>query len=166
MYCPKCGKENSEKPRFCRSCGLGLQTISQALVNELSATKSDDSSIQIVQSEQKRWRSPLMYGFIMLLLGMAIIIFGKKIAVEQLIADLGTLIAVLGVGLLGFQGVSLIRSQSNPSHESQTLLKGKPTTELPPALPSGEPASVTEHTTRHFEPIYSERKAERAKSKD
>jgi len=31
---------------------------------------------------------------------------------------------------------------------------------LPPALPAGEPASVTEHTTRHFEPIYSERKAE------
>ncbi len=158
MYCPNCGKENPEKPRFCRSCGLGLQTISQALVNELSATKSDDSSIEIVEPEQKRWRNPLMYGFLMLLLGMAIVIFGKKIAVEQLIADLGTLIAVLGIGLLGFKGVSLIRSQSSSSGQSKTLLEGKPTTELPPALPSGEPASVTEHTTRHFEPIYSERK--------
>ncbi len=160
MYCPNCGKENPEKPRFCRSCGLGLQTISQALVNELSATKSDDSSIEIVEPEQKRWRNPLMYGFLMLLLGMAIVIFGKKIAVEQLIADLGTLIAVLGIGLLGFKGVSLIRSQSSSSRQSKTLSEGKPTTELPPALPSGEPASVTEHTTRHFEPIYSERKAE------
>ena len=161
MYCPNCGKENPEKPRFCRSCGLGLQTISQTLVNELSATKSDDSSIEIVEPEQKRWRNPLMYGFLMLLLGMAIVIFGKKIAGEQLIADLGTLIAVLGIGLLGFKGVSLIRSQSSSSRQSKTLLEGgKPTTELPPALPSGEPASVTEHTTRHFEPIYSDRKAE------
>ena len=159
MYCPNCGKENPEKPRFCRSCGLGLQTISQALVNELSAT-SDDSSIEIAEPEQKRWRNPLMYGFLMLLLGMAIVIFGKKIAVEQLIADLGTLIAVLGIGLLGFKGVSLIRSPSSSSRQSKTLLEGEPTTELPPALPSGEPASVTEHTTRHFEPIYSERKAE------
>jgi hypothetical protein len=100
-----------------------------------------------------------MYGFLMLLLGMAIVIFGKKIAVEQLIADLGTLIAVLGIGLLGFKGVSLIRSQSSSSRQSKTLLEGKPTSELPPALPSGEPASVTEHTTRHFEPIYSERKS-------
>jgi hypothetical protein len=164
MYCPNCGKENPEKPRFCRSCGLGLQTISQALVDELSAPKSEYSSIEIVKPEQKRWRNPLMYGFLMLLLGMAIVIFGKKIAVEQLIADIGTLIAVLGIGLLGFKGVLLIRSQSSSSHQSRTLLEGKPTTALPPALPStlpsGEPASVTEHTTRHFEPIYSERKTE------
>ena len=159
MYCPNCGKENPEKPRFCRSCGLGLQTISQALVNELSATKSDDSSIEIVEPEQKRWRNPLMYGFLMLLLGMAIVIFGKKIAVEQLIADLGTLIAVLGIGLLAFKGVSLIRSQSSASPQSKTPLEGKPTNELP-ALPSGEPSSVAEQTTRHFEPINSERKAE------
>ena len=158
MYCPNCGKENPEKPRFCRSCGLGLQTISQTMVNELAATKSDDSSIEIVEPEQKRWLNPLMYGFLMLLLGMAIVIFGKKIAVEQLIADLGTLIAVLGIGLLGFKGVSLIRSQSSSSPRTKTLLESKPTTELPQALPSGEPASVTEHTTRDFEPIYSERK--------
>ncbi len=160
MYCPNCGKDNPEKPRFCRSCGLDLQTISQALVNELSAPKSEYSSTEIVKLEQKRWRNPMMYGFLMLLLGMAIVSFGKKIAVEQLIADIGTLIAVLGIGLLGFKGVSLIRSQSSSSHQSKTLLAGKRTAELPPALPSGEPASVTEHTTRHFEPIYNERKAE------
>jgi predicted nucleic acid-binding Zn ribbon protein len=160
MYCPNCGKENPEKPGFCRSCGLGLRTISQALVNELSATKSDDSSIEIVEPEQRRWRNPLMYGFLMLLLGMVIVIFGKKIAVEQLIADLGVLIAVLGIGLLGFNGVSLIRSQSSSSPRTKTLLESKPTTELPQALPSGEPASVTEHTTRHFEPIYGERKTD------
>jgi hypothetical protein len=139
---------------------LGLQTVSQALVNELSGTKSDDSSIETVEAEQKRWRNPLLYGLLMLLLGMAIVMFGKKIAVEQLIADLGTLIAVVGIGLLGFKGVLLMRSQSSSSRRSKTLLEGKPTTELPPALPAGEPASVTEHTTRHFEPIYSERKAE------
>jgi predicted nucleic acid-binding Zn ribbon protein len=160
MYCPKCGKENPEKPRFCRSCGLGLQTIAEALVNERSATKSDYSSIEIVEPEQKRWRSPLLYGLLMILLGMAIVMFGKKIAAEELIADLGTLIGVIGIGLLGFKGVLLIRSQASSSRSSKTLLEGRPTTELPPALPAGEPASVTEHTTRHFEPIYRERKAE------
>jgi predicted nucleic acid-binding Zn ribbon protein len=158
MYCPNCGKENPEKPRFCRSCGLGLLTISQALGNELSAPKSDGSAIEIVEPEQKRWRSPLMYGFLMLLLGMLIVFFGKRTAVEQF-SDIGMLIAVLGIGLLGFKGVSLILSQSSPSPRTKTLLESKPTTELPHALPSGEPASVTEHTTRHFEPIYSERKS-------
>lgn len=160
MYCPNCGKDNPENTRFCRSCGLGLQTISHALVNELSATKSDDGLIEIVESEQKRWRNSLMYGVLMLLLGMAIIIFGKKVVVEQLIADLGTLIAVLGIGLVCFKGVSLLRSQPSSSRPSKSVLEGKSTTELPPALPSGEQASVTEHTTRQFEPIYSERKTE------
>ena len=160
MYCPNCGKENPENPRFCRSCGLGLRTISEALGNELSATKSDDSSLEIVEPEQKRWRNPLIYGFLMLLLGMVIVIFGKKVAAEQLIADLGMLIALLGISLLGYKGVSLLRSPSIPSPRTKILLESKPTTELPQALPSGEPTSVTEHTTRHFEPIYSERKAD------
>jgi predicted nucleic acid-binding Zn ribbon protein len=160
MYCPNCGKENPETPGFCRSCGLGLRTISQALVNELSATKSDDSSIEIVDPEQKRWRNPLVYSFLMLLLGMVIVIFGKKIVVEQLIADLGMLIALLGIGLLGFKGMWLILSQSSSSPRTKTLLESKPTTELPHALPSGEPASVTEHTTRHFEPIYRKGKSD------
>ena len=155
MYCPNCGKENQGSPRFCRSCGLGLQTISQALANEVS----NGSSTEIAELERKRWHNPLIYGFLMLLLGMVIVIFGKKVAAEQLIADLGTLIAVLGIGLISFKGVSLLRSQSSSSPRSKTL-ESKPTTELPPALPVGEPASVTEQTTRHFEPIYSKRKAE------
>ena len=128
-------------------------------MNELSTIKSSGTSIEIVKLERKRWHNPLVYGFLMLVLGMVIVIFGKKIAAEQLIADLGTLIAILGIGLLGFKGVLLMLSQSSSSRQSKTLVEGKPTTELPPALPSGEPASVTEHTTRHFEPIYSERKA-------
>lgn len=160
MYCPNCGKENPEEPRFCRSCGLGLRAISEALVDELSATNSDGSANEVAEPEQKRWRNPIVYAFLMLLLGMAIVIFGKKIAVEQLIADLGMLIAMLGIGLLGFKGVGLIFFQSDSSRQSKPLLKGKPTTELPTALPSGEPASITEHTTRQFEPIHRERKAE------
>ena len=156
MYCPKCGKENQGSPRFCRSCGLGLQTISQAMSNELS----NDSSTEIAELERTSWHNPLIYGFLMLALGMVIVIFGKKVAAEQLIADLGSLIAVLGIGLISFKGVSLLRSQSIPSARSKTPLESKPTTELPPALPAGEPASVTEQTTRQFEPIYSKRKAE------
>jgi len=160
MYCPNCGKENPEQPGFCRSCGLGLRAISQAVVNELSATKSDDSSIEIVDPQQKRWRNPLIYSFLLLLLGMVIVIFGKKIVGEQLIADLGMIIALLGIGLLGFKGLWLILSQASSAPRTKTLVASKPTTELPPALPFGEPASVTEHTTRQFEPVYRKGKAD------
>ena len=160
MYCPNCGKENPDEPRFCRSCGLSLRAISEALVDELSATKADGSAIEIAKPEQKRWHNPLLYAFLILLLGMVVVIFGKKIAGEQLIADIGTLISLLGIGLFAFKGVLLIRSQSSSPPRTKTLLASKPTTELPHSLPPGEPASVTEHTTRHFEFIHSDRKSE------
>ncbi|MDQ3252707.1 MAG: zinc ribbon domain-containing protein [Acidobacteriota bacterium] len=160
MYCPNCGKENSNEQRFCRSCGLSLQMISQMLVNELSATESDDSSIEIIKREERRWQNPLMYGFLMLTLGIIIVIFGKTILGEQLIADIGTVMAFLGIGLLGFKGVSLMLSQSSSSPQSKALSEGEPMTRLPPASRTGELPSITEHTTHHLEPIYSKRKAE------
>ena len=31
MYCPVCGRDNSNQPKFCASCGTNLETVSQAL---------------------------------------------------------------------------------------------------------------------------------------
>ncbi|MFN2491647.1 MAG: hypothetical protein ABR501_02040 [Pyrinomonadaceae bacterium] len=36
----------------------------------------------------------------MLVLGVLVVIFGKKVVGEQLVADLGVLIGMLGIGLL------------------------------------------------------------------
>ncbi len=35
MFCPKCGTENPETGRFCRSCGTDLGNVSSALSGEL-----------------------------------------------------------------------------------------------------------------------------------
>lgn len=35
MFCPKCGKENPETGRFCRSCGADLGNVSAALSGKL-----------------------------------------------------------------------------------------------------------------------------------
>jgi hypothetical protein len=35
MFCPKCGVQNPETGRFCRSCGTDLGTVSQALTGSL-----------------------------------------------------------------------------------------------------------------------------------
>lgn len=171
MYCPNCGKENSSKQRFCRSCGLSLQAVSQALAVGLPAAVRDDESLDVLRREQKSWHNPLLYGFLMLALGLLVIVLGKKVFAEQLVADIGTLISVLGVGLLGFRGVMLMQRQSRPATASEMLPAAEttaaPTAELttelqtpPAALNAGEPPSITEHTTRHFEPVYTKRKAE------
>lgn len=97
----------------------------------------------------------------MLTLGIVIVIFGKTILGEQLIADIGTVMAFLSIGLLGFKGVSLMMSQPNSTPRSKALPESEPTTSrLPPAPQAAERISITEHTTRHLEPIYIKRKAE------
>jgi hypothetical protein len=158
VYCPKCGKENSESQKFCRSCGLSLQPISHALVHELTPTKPAVDHVKIPGPELMWFQKYVAYGFFMLFLVMLIVIFGRKIVVEQLIADIGVLIAMLGIGLFGFKGVLLILGDSrNPQSQ---LLESKPTAKLPTQLHAGAAPSVTEHTTRNFEPIYPERKTE------
>jgi hypothetical protein len=94
------------------------------------------------------------------MLGLIIVVFGKTMLVEKLIADIGVVIALLGVGLLGFKGVLLILPESQSSPQSKMLLEGESTAKPPHALPLGEPPSVSEHTTRRFEPVYGERKTE------
>jgi len=162
MFCPNCAKENSDEQKFCRACGLSLQTISQALVHERS--KPGDDAIESFQVERSHWQNPLIYALLLLLLGLTIVILGKKVIGEQLVADIGTLICVLGVGLFGLRGVLLIKygsgSTLKASSAVKTEIKGKPTTELPLPLPPAQTPSVTEHTTRHFDPVYSERKVE------
>ncbi len=141
MYCPNCGKDNSNEQRFCRSCGLSLQTISQVLVNELSANKLDDGSIEIVKREQKKWHNPLMYGFLMLILGSTIIFFGRTVLGEQLIADIGTVIAFLGIIIFGYKGFSLVFPKSNTLSQSKgekILPESESTNKLPPASQFGE----------------------------
>lgn len=154
MYCPNCGKDNSNEQRFCRSCGLSLQAISHSLANITAVSESDGVSAEVGR-EHNKLQNALMYGFLMLTLGIIIVIFGKTLLGEQLVADIGTVMAFLGIGLLGFKGVSLMLSQP----QSKALSEAEATNKLPPATQFGVMPSVTEHTTRHLEPIYREQKA-------
>jgi hypothetical protein len=74
-----------------------------------------------------------------------------------MVADLGTLIALLGIGLFGLKGVLIVRdSRHLPS--SKTLLESKPTAKLPTQVDAGDAPSITAHTTRNFEPVYKSEK--------
>jgi zinc-ribbon domain len=160
VYCPNCGKENLDSQKFCRSCGVKLQMISQVLASELSGVKADDGSAEIAGRGQKGWQHPLTYGLLIIALGIIIEIFGRKMFADQAIVDIGTVIALLGVGLIGLKGVLLVVSQSRQLPQSKTMPPGVPTNELPPVQPPltlhpGESPGITEHTTRNLEPTLS-----------
>lgn len=94
----------------------------------------------------------------MLVLGIIIIAIGKTMLGEQLIADIGTMISVIGVGLISFKGVLLLRSPSSSLTQSQALPENRSTTELPSASKFEGLPGITEETTRHLEPIQGEPK--------
>lgn len=40
MYCPSCAQENSTEQKFCRKCGLKLEAISEALLEQIPSAAS------------------------------------------------------------------------------------------------------------------------------
>ena len=52
MFCPNCGKKDSAAQKFCRSCGLSLEKISQSVVEQLP-TKLDQSIEQRTEKLEK-----------------------------------------------------------------------------------------------------------------
>lgn len=153
MYCPDCGKENPAGQKFCRSCGLSLKPISQALAGEVmpadARVDSKANSTVVLQGEQRFWQNPLIYALLLILLGIIIGVVGDNVFHTTTVSDIGTIIALLGVGLLGFKGVMLViapprylpRSQPAPQIEEPYKV----------TLLSAEPPSVTENTTRQLD---------------
>jgi zinc-ribbon domain len=149
MYCPSCGKENPEGRRFCRSCGLSLQAITPALAGESPTTSVEESSVEPSSRLQAAWQNPFIYALLLIVLGVILGAIGERPLRSQTAHDIGTIIALLGVGLLGLKGVMLIVAPPRPALRAKRAMQVEQTSER--TLLSAEPPSVTENTTRELD---------------
>ncbi len=62
MFCPKCGQQNPETGRFCRSCGTGLQNVSAALTGALPDTSARSGRRRLRHDPAKRNDPNELYG--------------------------------------------------------------------------------------------------------
>jgi hypothetical protein len=144
---------------------MGLQNVSHAMATELSAGRTETEHVELAR-RWPVWDVSLGYGFLMLLVGLTVIFIGKTLLHEQLMADIGTVIAFLGVGILGYRGLTLLMSKPAATRmpidndEPKTTLESQPTVRLPSAEHFEGVPSITDHTTRHLEPTPIERKTE------
>lgn len=177
MFCPKCGSQNAESVRFCRSCGLELETVSAALTGRLSLQKNNGGkNCDDIESNDpdKLWSSAIRKT----LTGLAFILIAIYLTISGTIGGnvwgFWLLIpgaASLASGISSFMKAKRIEQRraeiasfnvANPAFpQSSTSNAALPPRQTlfandyaPPVRNTGElrtpPASVTETTTRHL----------------
>ncbi len=161
MFCPKCGRENLEGKKFCPSCGLKLQAFIEAMTHEQTSQQEVDNSPEISSLPPKRWRGAPAYGLFVVILGVLIALLGNMLA-NPVVANIGVMIMVLGMGSIGFFEMLRRGRRSAASPSAKTLPPKVQTAKLPTTI---EPSSITEHTTRKLE-LKLERDEKRTPSKE
>jgi hypothetical protein len=155
MYCSSCGASVAQSLSYCKHCGAKL------------SGEKDDSLIKTTELRAESLIISAMVGlFVLGLLAIAVLMGVMKAVLDlnagQILgfATVSFLIMLLIEGVLIWR---LSRRKRGAEGTGDTALSKKHTTQeldaaqargLPEAMPS-----VTEHTTRTLEPIYSERKS-------
>ncbi|HEX7296847.1 MAG TPA: hypothetical protein VF251_13915 [Pyrinomonadaceae bacterium] len=152
MYCQACGMALTQQMRYCNRCGVQLVTP-----GEESAAKA---------AREKRLDEYLNGLFWITVFGLAFVFGGtvilKKLALNNWLI-LGYMVLSSVAFLINFAlslwGVARIHRQSKTDHvvgpaTNTSELVQHEIVGLPPATPVG---SVTENTTRSFDPVYVKR---------
>ena len=153
MHCPACGIETSDQQKYCRSCGMDLKTISDAVIKHRAPADAKKLSLESETSVQHRVYKMLLWGIGALLAGMALIAAGKEI---QYVGWVGVLLALIGTFLALFGVLYPYRPKKHigPSTSLPSALpRAESTNQLPPESQPEFPQSITEHTTRVLEPL-------------
>jgi hypothetical protein len=156
MYCSSCGVVVAQDLSYCNQCGAKLSGAKGVGIAKVSKA----------QPESLVWAVVAIFvvglGSIMGLMGILKVQFNAGLGTVTIFSLIILLLMLVVEGVF----ISLLfgsKSDSNDGKSVMELLKKQTTRELEAAQPHAlsEPvASVTEHTTRAFEPIYVQKKAE------
>jgi hypothetical protein len=153
MYCQACGMALSQQMRYCNRCGAQLVPSNE--------------NVSVKTASEKRLDEYLDGLFWITVFGLAFI-FGGMVLLNRFNFSQALIIAYMALSSVAFLinfGLSLwgVVRITRQSAKLKSLDSPATTSELPPAdiISAISPApSVTENTTRSFEPVYSKRKPE------
>jgi hypothetical protein len=153
MYCSSCGAAVARGLSYCNHCGAKLTAESGNKSNRSAEVKPEALVWAVV--------AVLVFGFVAtMFLMMAMKMVGFNVGQILAFTILSFLIMLVAEGVFIWK---LLHRKRGAEEVSDTLLsKQQATNELYEGQPRGLPEhmpSVTEHTTRAFDPIYNERKS-------
>lgn len=154
MHCPTCGAETTLQQRFCRSCGMDLETVSKLVAAHSSLdTQNREKSLTEKASRQRMYHS-LKYGMICFIVSMAALATTKTLAVDKLFNLAPLLLLFIGMGVMCYGVFTPQRERASGSRKltglgsTSELPETEITKELPAARVPVPAASVTERTTQ------------------
>lgn len=154
MNCRKCGLETLPDQRFCRSCGESLQMITQPLVEHGTASELERGPAIILKDEKQRASKLMLWGFIIMFIGVAVGIIGKKLMHEDIVTVIGALVSTAGMFLAVYPYLSPSshrRVDTSPSRQPDILTQSQAGKSLPPESNMEYIPSITERTTNLLE---------------
>lgn len=145
MYCQTCGSALALQTKFCNRCGTQLATTNEKSIDKTPGEKRLDEYL-----DGLFWIS--VFGLAFIVGGVVLL---KKVGFSDLVllvyATLSSTVFLINFGISLWNSLRIMRSTDRTS----TMLPERvETRELGPAMPL---ASVTENTTRSFEPVLTTR---------
>jgi len=176
MFCPKCGIQNPETGRFCRSCGTDLSSVSDALAGKSEREKTGFGMIEPIQpmnllnrsGRSITWESVLsrlFTGFAFLVISVILGITGMANASRWWFWLLIPAFTMIGTSIAQYIQLKKYEEKylSNSEPEALKSFAQSSNANLPPSqteyiapesrYKTGDlaPPSVVEGTTRHLE---------------
>lgn len=154
MHCPSCGAETSLEQKFCRGCGMDLETVSKLVAAHSSPeTLKLEKSLTIKANRQRMYQS-FKWGMTCFILGMAALATTKTLSLDKAF-NLGPLLLLfLGMGIMCYGLLATMRDHALSSRKlsgsgsTSKLPETEITKELPAARVPVPVASITERTTQ------------------
>ena len=157
MYCPSCGTELVPELSYCNRCGANLKPISNQAIAPgklVGAAWAISMAVALVT----------LGGFGMIFgLVMALITRGINLSAGGMVLIFFSLLVILAIAWLLVRQLSRVLDMPQLSAEATQpkppKMSEKPMQQI--GAPREPVSSVTEHTTRTFEPIHRERETKR-----
>jgi Na+-transporting methylmalonyl-CoA/oxaloacetate decarboxylase gamma subunit len=161
MYCPSCGSELTSELSYCNRCGANLKPLSNQSGEARSKLVGATWAISLAVMLVTLGGFGMMFALVMTLIstgvnlsggGMALIVFCLLIILAVVSLLVRQLSRVIDLAQLS---AGATQSKQPP----QPTLSEKPVPQI--SAPREPVTSVTEHTTRMFEPILKDRDTQR-----
>lgn len=149
MNCPGCGLQTLTDQKFCRSCGASLQMTTRPLVDHATVSDLKGVPAVIFRNEERRVSRMVLWGFIMMFIGVAFGATGKMIMHNEIVTVVGILVSLAGMFLTAYPYASPAAPKKYVSSASprEVPARSQPTRYLSDEGNTEYVPGITERTT-------------------